>query len=185
MDLLDHRDAIVAQLQTVLPKTVTVYGFAGRFSLEELERHAVKAPCVLVSVLNGSEGSDRGELYLNLTVAAYVLTKAMRGALPAESGLKLSTVILQAVSATDFSKQAQSPTGLRFDNLYSSALGEDGVWLGAVGWRQLSPLQAEGADALGEFLTLHTDFDFPPADGRPEAVDHLAVRGRASTEPTS
>ena len=106
-------------------------------------------------------------------------------ALPAESGLKLSTVILQAVSATDFSKQAQSPTGLRFDNLYSSALGEDGVWLGAVGWRQLSPLQAEGADALGEFLTLHTDFDFPPADGRPEAVDHLAVRGRASTEPTS
>lgn len=185
MDLLGHRDAIVAQLQTVLPKAVNVYGIAGRFNVEELARHAVKAPCVLVSVLNGSEGSDRGELYLNLTVAAYVLTKAVRAELPAESGLKLSTVILQAVSDPDFSADAQSPTGLRFDNLYSSALGEEGVWLGAVGWRQLSPLQAEAADSLGEFLTLHTDFDFPAADGRPEAVDHLAVRGRASTEPTS
>lgn len=185
MDLLDHRDAIVVRLRELLPKMVTVDGFAGRFNLDELERRAVKAPCVLVAILGGSEGSDRGELYLDLTVSAYVLTKTSRGALPAESGLKLASQVMQSLIRTDFSEVAQGPTGLRFDNLYSFALNEDGVWLGAVGWRQVSPLQTNGVDALGEFLTLHTDFDLPPGDGQPQATDDLAVRGQAPTEQTS
>ncbi len=179
VDLLGHRDAIVEALSGLLPSSVTVSGIPGRFDLAELERYAVKAPAVLVAVLSGTGVDDRGDVSPKLEVAGYVLTKNGRGGVAAATGLKLVSVLLHVIRGRQLSPESQTATGLAFRNLHSTGLGEEGVWLAAVTWSQVSPLTQEADDTLTDFLRLQATYDLAPADATPEATNLINVRAPA------
>ena len=176
MDLLDVREAIVESLKARLPKVVTVTSIRGRFDLRELQTYTQKCPTVMVGVLSATGIDDDIELRPRLKLAAYVLTKNGRGGRADEAGLKLSSSLLHAVRRGPLAPDCQTPTGLGFNNLYSTSFGDDGVWLAAVTWQQATPLTEISDDALAEFLRVHATFDLAPADGTPEAENLISVR---------
>lgn len=176
MDLFDYREQIVAALDARLPNNVQVIGVRGRFTITELETYAVKAPSVMVAIITGTDADDRETVNANLSLVAFVLTKNGRAGKADAQGLKLATLVMTALKAGELSPESQRPIGIKFDNLYATNIGDDGVWLGAVSWKQLSPLEALPVDALAEFLKLFASYDLPPPDGRLEANDSINVR---------
>lgn len=181
MDLFEHREAIVKALKALLPARVEVIGIAGRFTADELEHTSMQAPAVMVSLLGGLPWESSSKLYSTLNVAAYVLTKNGRGGRAGDAGLILVNQVLSAVNEGRLSEHAQTPTALRWDNLFNSSFRQDGVWLGVAGWRQVAELTRLADDALAEFLTLHATFDLAPVDGVADAENLISVR---STEQT-
>ncbi|MCX7061344.1 MAG: hypothetical protein NTZ11_10685 [Gammaproteobacteria bacterium] len=182
MDLLDVREAIVASLAERLPKAVTVSGIRGRFDLRELETYTQRCPAVMVGVLSATGIDDDQELQPRLKCAAYVLTKNGRSGRADEAGLRLASSLLHAMRRGPLAPDCQAPTGLGFNNLYSTSFGEEGVWLAAVTWQQATPLTELTDDALEEFLRVHATYDLAPADGKAEASNLFPVR---PTEPLS
>ena len=83
--LLDLRDAVVAQLAAVLPPAFTVDGHLGRFTPADLSTFLTKAPAAKVAILglNGGEaaGAEGEALDCRITMAIYVVTKDGPGTL--------------------------------------------------------------------------------------------------------
>lgn len=175
MDLLSYRSAVVAALAKALPERTHVAAHPGRFNMQELDRYSVKAPAVLVAVVSGNRADENAGITANVSGSAFIVTKRTRAGLADEAGLVLSSLVLAAFAGGLVQAgAAQNPTNVGFENLYNSAAGEDGIWLGSVAWRALVPigLEAEAADAQ-DFLRLFVDYDLAPADARPEARDRV------------
>ncbi len=175
MDLLDYRASLITGFATLLPSNkLKVRSHPGRFDLGELKRYAVDAPCLLVALLSWpliNSGLASGEFQ----IAAYVLTKSVRSLKHDELNLQLASTAMQLLATTGLNSRHCSQ--IRWDNLYSGALDQEGVSLSAISFRQLLTLdRVEPEAALASFRTLAITWD-EGADNTPEALDQLTLTG--------
>lgn len=159
MNLLEFRTQLAADLGQCVPSGVKVAVHPGRFTLDEIERYAVEAPCVRVAVL-GSADDDLQQPYDTVECSAYVLTKTGKAGLPDAQMLTLATGLKAYLRLFPVGgAEAGAPTQVKFANLYSTAVGRDGIALGAVTWRQRIPLDAPTTGDLQDFLAFYGSFD--------------------------
>ncbi|ROH88662.1 hypothetical protein ED208_12650 [Stagnimonas aquatica] len=173
MDLPSYRAGLVTAIKAIVPDKVAVQAHPGRFDLAQLKTYALKAPCVLVALLNlplagGAMVSGPIE------AAAYLLTKNVRGASHDEANLRLSDGLLQVMALQGLNGVACG--GIRWGNLYNGALGDEGVSLSAIAFRQSLSLDMPEQGDLGDFTTLFALFDVAN-DGKPEAESTISIEG--------
>lgn len=186
-DLLSHRQALAAAFKRCLPPQVQVFEFGGRFDLAALETYAKQAPCIGIALLAGEQADDRPDVYVNAQCAAYIATKRTVHGLADETGLRLASAVVSIAHGQGYldgpaqDPDTQRPQAVAFRNLYSSQTAADGVWLGAVTWRQLVQLDVPAnAGAMADFIQLCTSWDFSPVDPFAEPVARDAVQVQAA-----
>lgn len=171
MSVLDVRQAIVDTLATTLGPNVSVQTHRGRFdNVQEIQRFAVKAPTVLVSVLRVQRAQDiGGEAMIPVSWGIYIITKDLPK-LPRDQGaVGLVETILMLAPDNDWGGQSVGAVdNLDARNMYSQQVDGLGIALWGIGFEQpvMVPLVSD-ADyaALNPFLTFHQDIDMAPADG--------------------
>lgn len=156
-DLLQHRTALVSALQLLMPERVNVEDHPGTFDLAELKRYMPKAPCVLISVL-GYVDLDATAPQGPVAVAAYVLTRNGKQVERGEQNLQLCSLLLALCKSSLLQDDsAGRPAAMRYKNLYSGYLDEEGVALGSVSWMQHLELPAP-VESVEDFLALHANY---------------------------
>lgn len=177
MDLLGFRTALIDGLQPLLPPRVKVLSHPGRFDLAELKRYSLNAPCVLVAVMGGDELLSLA-LDGPVELAAYVLTKNVKGASHDAANLQLVSLLLGLLKARRLGgDNAGAVQALRFKNLFSASLGEESVSLTAVTWSQNLSLELPTEQSLGSFQQLFADFFDAPPGTQPETQDQTHLQG--------
>jgi len=170
MTLAEYRAQLVLDLANGVPAGVKVAPHPGRFTLEEIERYSMEAPCVRVAVLSAAD-ADLSELFDVVEVGAYILTKTGKAGLPDVQLLTLGTGLKAYVRAFPIGGgDASSAQGVKFSNLFSTAIGKQGVALGAVTWRQKLALDQPDTSSLADFLTFYGTFDVGQSAGSPAAI---------------
>lgn len=182
LELNHYRELLAKAMKPHMPAKVGIDAHPGKFDLQEIKRYTAQAPCVRLAVLSFAdiEGSAlRGPV----SCAAYILTKDGKGVQRDAQNLFLGGLIAAWLKAwlaavanaseqleadlTALDADAGRPFGIKYQNAYSTYIGEEGLALGIVSWTQhveLAPLAALAAQ-LGDFLTLGTTF--PQPDGSP------------------
>lgn len=177
LSLDQHRAAIIATLKALMPDRVKADGHRGRFDLAELDRYAASAPCIRLALL---EFQDRDGSLPGGTARfeAYIITKDGRDHTADEYNLVLGSLLVAICKGQLLcSDDASSPGKPRYLNLYNSASGDRGLVLGSVSWtQQLELAMAASPSQPEDFLTLHADFDFTPADGVIDGAQDINLR---------
>lgn len=176
MDLVAFRASLVAAFQALFPtNTLKVDSHPGRFELGELKRYSGSAPCLLVAVLNWPlDGLSLASGPVE--VAAYLVTKSKREGKHDELNLSIASVLLRHLAASGIGGRAATQT--RWGNLYTGALGDEGISLSGISFRQHLMLDLPGnADTtLGSFKTLFATWDIA-GDSQPEAQNQITLEG--------
>lgn len=135
------RDAIVARLERAMPKEVYVTTHPGTVDEGEIARVCVRAPALLVSVLDVA-GLDRkrGQTAAELRLGVYlVATPGKRGQAADDIALAILPRALAVIDGEDWNLEdvETRPVDLKADNLYSGRLGNVGLLaLWGISWRQ-------------------------------------------------
>lgn len=181
MDLLELRthavDAIAAGMPAGLLRKVEVVSHPGRFELAEIERYAAKAPSIRVALISATD-REQSEAIVDVELAAYVLTKNGKGGLADAQGLMLGTLVISRLRAplAFESPTATAPRAVVCRNLYNSQVGEEGIALHAVTWKQTLTLpDVCGEASLADFATLFQEIDLAPAGGAIDAADQIQL----------
>lgn len=168
MNLLDYRNAIAADLKANIAAAKTVATHRGQFaSVDEVNRYAVKAPAVLVALLDAA-GMPIGSAMLRCTcrVGIYVMTKDAPNAPRDDTAIGIVNAVLLRAITSDWGADATTPANLRAQNLYRGDIDKQGICLFAVSFDQVVTIEYTLADGLAEpFETFHQDIDAAPANG--------------------
>lgn len=175
MDLLAYHRGLVTGFQAVMPvRKFKVQTHPGRFDLGELKQYAVDAPCMLVALLDWPL-SGNGQASGEMQVAAYLLTKSAREGKHSEINLALSSIAVERLACVGLNHVRC--TQIRWANLYTGALDQEGVSLSAISFRQQLTVDPPNPDtALASFRELAITWD-EGADAQSEAADQLRLEG--------
>jgi hypothetical protein len=194
----DYLTAVLADLATI-PGLRSVAGHGGTFTLEDVKRISVEAPCLRVAITGcepAKRGSD-GQSVLPLNVAVVIVAKdqAQQGVGRTTrdvAALALASAVLLRVAGNRFDLSGVSqPEDLRAANEYSGSLDNTGVALWQVTWRQaigLGPVDADVIPALSqlwindELFTAGADpVSAPLAPAFAQTPPNLPINGREAT----
>lgn len=174
------REAVAAHLTAAMPKEVHVATSPGVVDEGEIARVSMKAPALLVSVLDVlSVDRAKGASAARLRLGVYLVCAPGRTGRPADAmALALLPRVLAAVDGEDWDVPdvLDRPENLRADNLYSGRLGNVGLLaLWGVSWEQRVALPGEEPeDDLAEFL--RCALDMTEADSGLRTDDIFNVR---------
>lgn len=147
MRLGEMRAAVTAGLEKALQAAcaelgpIPVLTHPGRFDMGELQRVALRAPCVLVTVLDvvGARIAERAWL-ITPRFGAYVLATDQPGRRRDEIALDLVARLYTKIIGSDWDEpalfQPVLPENLRADNLFFGQLDQKGVALWGLTWLQ-------------------------------------------------
>lgn len=176
MNLLEYRNRVVIDIDGFSPSKVKVETHPGRFNLAELKRYAAKAPCYLVAILAGVD-DDLSELTADLDVTAYILTRYTKGLDQGDAALQMVSMLAQQLKDSKIGgPDANSPSAIKFSNLYNGDLDDVGVALWAVTWKQTLSMDHITPAGLGSFQKLYADIDIA-GDGLVEAQSQQTFEG--------
>ena len=181
MSLADLYSGTIAHLDSALPEDVRVYGHEGAFTAKDIERCAVKAPCVIVGFDRARAAVEGGMAVAEVDVVLVLLVKNVGGVKRTPGALDLLTKVLQSVHSTDFGVDcASSPTGISARNFYRPELAEDlGCAMWAVGYTQMMDLPPDLDGVAVPFLGANVSWDLVETDGLYEATDTIKLQGKA------
>ena len=190
LSLVQHRNQLVTDLGALLEASkVKVQEHAGVFDLGELKRYAIGAPCVLIAVTEFVDGDVLGEVSGYVQAGAWIVTQAGRlregegnvlagVAKAADMNLQLGTALVGIGKHGGLKTVASgAPEQLRYRNLHSSALGDEGVCIGSVTWRQTLDMPAPPPKVeLPDFLRLFQTIVPTPSHAGVTAANHINTR---------
>lgn len=186
------REAVAERLKRAMPKEVHVATSPGVVDEGEIARVSMKAPALLVSILDVlSVDHAGGASAANLRMGVYLITAPGRtGLSPDSAALAILPGVLACIDGEDWDVPdvLDRPENLRADNLYSGRLGNIGLLaLWGVSWEQRVALpDEEPEDDLAEFLRcelamtdadsgLRTDDIFNVRTGEPVTFDRSGL----------
>lgn len=135
--LSDFRDSVVESLSTAL--TCDVFAVGGVYGADELRRHVVRAPCVLVALINIRPFDNFAQSWESGAVfVAYVVTRDTPEYDRDTLAMRYATDILQLLSANPVlgttTTSVVNQNSIEANNLYSGALDSVQVALWSVTW---------------------------------------------------
>lgn len=179
---LDIRNEAVSLVEKNFPKgkyrTLKVAAHAGRFTESEIRQLAQKAPAILTSLMQISdgEGTDNSECRF----VSWVLCRANNADKIYDEGLKLTSLLIPVIrSIPNASKyNGTDVTDIEAENLYSGTLDSINISMWAVSWTwNVRATQIpDGTIATDDELEM-----FEGADGTLE-VEERAVGSKADME---
>jgi phage gp37-like protein len=178
--LLTLRAAVVAGIKTLLPAVKTVKEYDGQFDGEELARHSLAAPAVLVAIAGvpQAELSSDGTL-CTVRLVAFVLTRETAGISRGAAALANVNTLLHGVQEQTWGLSGvDTPKAVRGDSLYDRKIDQTGTALWGVAWEQNVTLGAVDPAVLDVFKTFAAGYDLAPEDGAIAATDKLTELDR-------
>jgi hypothetical protein len=173
------QQAIVTTLKTGLTdlKTCDIHG--GSFDVQELLRVSVRAPGVLVTVLDATVDGGAFPPAAQVTFAAFIYAADKPGMPRGQAALALAEAALALIYGADWgiSDVQTTPSQIQARNLFSTQLDKKGVAIWGISWQQKIELsQMVDATQLNDFITFdaHYDVDTTQTDN-PVAEDHVTL----------
>jgi len=149
----DHIDNIVTYLQSLLPKSVSVDTYGGRFNVNDLMQYATKAPALKISLLrlrtitanthvdfnslvptssnrNGASKPAIGgtQVVMNMTISITILTRDDGSVLPRYKGaINLAQFISMVLPHQRFNSELVTPVSANIDvrNLFNAEIDKN------------------------------------------------------------
>ena len=171
--LLTLRTAVVAGIKTLLPAVKTVLEYDGQFDNEELARHSIAAPAVLVAIAGVPkvEIASDGSL-CTVRMVAFVLTRETPAVKRGAAALAIVNTLLHGIQEQQWGLgDVNTPKGVRGESLYDRQIDQKGTALWGVAWEQNLTLGTVDPATLAVFATFNADYDLAPVDGVIAATD--------------
>jgi len=171
--LLTLRAAVVAGIKVLLPAVKTVKEYDGQFDSEELGRHSLAAPAVLVAIAGVPkvEIASDGTL-CTVRLVAFVLTREVVGVTRGAGALAIVGTLLHGIQEQTWGlNDVDTPKAVRGESLYERAIDMKGTALWGVVWEQNVTLGTPDPAMLAVFATFNADYDLAP--GVSAATDKL------------
>ena len=137
--LSDLPQTICDHIKTRLPDLAECKPDAGKFSLEELKRKALRSPSVLISVLGAKQDTTfaGGANSFMLQMAGYVVVKNQLGTQRDQQAANICQVLLSIIPGQRWKLDAIGEArSVRMYTLVSSKSKDNAVSLWAVTWDQ-------------------------------------------------
>ena len=171
--LLTLRAAAVAGIKTLLPTVKTVLDYDGQFDAEELMRHSLAPPAVLVAIAGAPKAwvSSDGTL-CTVSLVAFVLTRETPAVKRGAAALAIVNTLLHGVQEQTWGlADVDTPKAVRGDSLYDRQIDQKGTALWGVAWEQNLTLGTVDPATLAVLATFNIDYDLAP--GVSAATDEL------------
>ncbi len=169
VNLLSLRAALVTDIRAGM-SPVAVNPHAGRFDLAELEKYGLAAPEIRVAIVSVPQLPELQATRPHVQCAAYIVCKggkdSSKTSLADERGLVIASALIRLLNRTHLaaSVNAKRQELVSWQNLYTGAIGEQGVHLSACTWRQQLELYEDtDATGLAALLRIVNDYsEVPP-----------------------
>ena len=143
-----YRDAVIAEIDRILPDLRSCEAQFGRFDLGELEREMIRAPGVRLAILRGGLGQQpSGALDASLNVVAFIITE---GKDRDTAGWAIAAAIGTLLHAGQLwgMTHLSAPSDAFIQPVISAAIRQRGVAIISVEWKQA--LRQLGDGLFGE-----------------------------------
>jgi hypothetical protein len=178
MTLLELRDAIKKTIEKAVDP-VNVYTHGGRLDVAELQRYALKAPCVVVTLL-GVPGTtlEGGEPVATLEFGAFIVANdrpgVRRDAL-AISMLQQTLGVVRPDERWGDDEHVHIAEQIRAGNLFGGTTDQKGVAIWVVTWRQGYDINALDTGTLDDLLRINSTIEISEDEDVPTAEDQVTL----------
>lgn len=166
-NLITFRQSVADAIKVSVTEAAAVHTHGGRFSKDDLDRYALKAPCIVVGITGVRQlDEDGGQAVAHLELVAVIVTidkpKVDRdiGAI----GLLQSTLAVVKPSQRFGDENAHPPEAIRGENLFTGKVDKLGVAMWAVTWRQKYDINVFDPNSLPDFLRYRGDIAVEDAE---------------------